>query len=71
MKKVITIILDDSLAKELFEDYHDLADFISIETESEYYMKDDGWKTWDGDEAGFDDDEEEDCNCTDKRKVEI
>jgi hypothetical protein len=70
MKKVITIILDASLAKELFEDYHDLADFISIETEAEHYMNDAGWKTWDGDETGYDD-EEEDCDCTDKRKVEI
>jgi hypothetical protein len=64
MKKVLTIILDDAIAKEIFEDYHDLADFISIETEAEYYMKDDGWKTWD-------DDGDLDEEWIDRRKAEI
>lgn len=65
MKKVLTIIIDEKIAKEIFEDYHSLANFISIETEAEYYMKDDGWKTWDGDEAGFDDDLLDECDCAD------
>jgi hypothetical protein len=69
MKKVLTIIIDESIAKEIFDDYFDFADFISMETEEEFHLKEDGWKTWDGDEAGFDDDE--DCACTNKRKVEI
>ena len=47
MKKVITIILDDSLAKEIFDEYYSFVDFISIETQAEYDMKSDGWKTWD------------------------
>jgi hypothetical protein len=80
MKKVLTIILDESIAKEIFDEYFEFADFISMETEAEHYLKDDGWKTWDGDEAGIDFDEEcdcaEDCSCEkdnwiDRRKVEI
>jgi hypothetical protein len=55
MKKVLTIIVDDAIATEIFEDYHDLADFISMETEAEYYMKDDGWKTWDDNDEDIDD----------------
>ena len=70
MKKVMTIIIDESIAKDIFEDYYEFADFISMETESEYNMRNDGWSTWDGEEAGYDD-EEEDCVCTDRRKVEI
>jgi hypothetical protein len=70
MKKVMTIIIDESIAKDIFEDYYEFADFISMETEAEYNMRNDGWSTWDGEEAGYDD-EEEDCGCTDRRKVEI
>jgi hypothetical protein len=70
MKKVMTIIIDESIAKDIFEEYYEFADFISMETEAEYNMRNDGWSTWDGEEAGFDD-EKEDCDCTDRRKVEI
>jgi hypothetical protein len=70
MKKVLTIIIDDAIAKDIFEEYAEFADFISMETEAEYYLKDDGWKTWDGDEAGFDDDELLDEDWI-ERKVEI
>ena len=85
MKKVMTIIIDEAIAKDIFEEYYEFADFISMETEAEYNMKNDGWSTWDGEEAGFDDDPN-DCDCegvctcdddddahswVDRRKVEI
>jgi hypothetical protein len=80
MKKVMTIIIDESIAKDIFEDYYEFADFISMETEAEYNMRNDGWSTWDGEEAGYDDTCDCDgvCSCeddahhwVDKRKVEI
>ena len=66
MKKVITLVLDDELAKEIFEDYYELADFVSIETEDEANLRDLGFKTWDGDEAGLEECRhcgEYDCDC--------
>lgn len=68
MKKVITIVLDDSLAKEIFDEYYSFAEFISIETEAEYAMKSDGWKTWDDtdeDDCGCQDCDCKDCDCED------
>jgi hypothetical protein len=66
MKKVITLVVDESIAKEIFEDYYELADFVSIETEDEAQIRTDGWSTWDGDEAGYDTCAhcgEIDCDC--------
>jgi hypothetical protein len=77
MKKVMTIIIDESIAKDIFEEYYEFADFISMETEAEYNMKNDGWSTWDGEEAGYDDDPNDDDDdddahrWVDRRKVEI
>jgi hypothetical protein len=77
MKKVMTIIIDESIAKDIFEEYYEFADFISMETEAEYNMKNDGWSTWDGEDAGFDDDPNDDDDgddahrWVDRRKVEI
>lgn len=66
MKKVITLVVDGGLAKEILDEYYHIADFVSIETEAEYKLKADGWSTWDGDEAGYDTCEEcgeEECDC--------
>jgi hypothetical protein len=84
MNKVITIVVDELMAKQIFDEYYEFAEFISMETEAEYDMTADGWATWDGEEAGFDDDDdcdcEDDCTCdndddahrwVDRRKVEI
>jgi hypothetical protein len=70
MKKVLTIIIDEGVAKEIFDEYYDLAEFISMESEDEFQLK----------ESEFDDCDCEDvCTCdkddariwVDKRKVEI
>jgi hypothetical protein len=85
MNKVITIVVDELMAKQIFDEYYEFAEFISMETEAEYDMTTDGWATWDGEKAGFDDDPndcdcEDDCTCdndddahrwVDRRKVEI
>lgn len=47
MKKVITMVLDDGLAKEIFDEYYELVDFISIETEDEAQLREQGYGTWD------------------------
>lgn len=74
MKKVLTIVVDDGLAKEIFDEYYEFADYLSIETENEYNLRNQGWKIYDD----FDDDEldslddtvgtcdhcgETDCDC--------
>lgn len=58
MKKVITIVVDEALAKEIFDEYYSLSDFISVETEDEAKLREDGWATWNE----MNDDEDED-NC--------
>jgi hypothetical protein len=69
MKKVITLILDDSLAKEIFEDYYELADFVSIETEDEAELRDRGFDTWD--ELDLDADDYTDIEvCEDCRNID-
>jgi hypothetical protein len=47
MKKVVTLVVDKSLAKEILEDYFELADFVSVETEDEADIRERGFKTWD------------------------
>jgi hypothetical protein len=65
MNKVITIVVDELMAKQIFDEYYEFAEFISMETEAEYDMTSDGWATWDGEKAGLDDDDAEDCDCED------
>lgn len=65
MNKVITIVVDELMAKQIFDEYYEFAEFISMETEAEYDMTADGWATWDGEKAGLDDDDAEDCDCED------
>jgi len=77
MNKVITIVVDELMAKQIFDEYYEFAEFISMETEAEYDMTSDGWATWDGEKAGFDDDNDDDKDdddarsWVDRRKVEI
>lgn len=73
MNKVITIVVDELMAKQIFDEYYEFAEFISMETEAEYDMTLDGWATWDGEKAGFDDDNDDDDarSWVDHRKVEI
>ena len=77
MNKVITIVVNELMAKQIFDEYYEFAEFISMETEAEYDMTSDGWATWDGEEAGFDDDADDDKDdddahrWVDRRKVEI
>jgi hypothetical protein len=67
MNKVITIVVDELMAKQIFDEYYEFAEFISMETEAEYDMTADGWATWDGEKPGFDDDDDDDddCDCED------
>ena len=65
MKKVITLVIDESLAKEILEDYFELADFVSVETEDEADLRARGFDTWD--KLGLDAEDYEDVevceNC--------
>ena len=69
MKKVITLVVDESIAKEIFEDYYELADFVSIETEDEVELRERGFATWDELDLDADDYEDipvcEDCGNID------
>jgi hypothetical protein len=69
MKKVIKLVVDESIAKEIFEEYYEYADFVSIETEDEAKVRERGFDTWDNLELDADDFEEvevcEDCGNID------
>jgi hypothetical protein len=69
MKKVITLVVDELLAKQIFEDYYELADFVSIETEDEADIRDRGFDTWDNLDLDAEDYEDiavcEDCGNID------
>jgi hypothetical protein len=60
MKKVITLVVDEGVAKEILDDYYELADFVSIETEDEADLRDSGYDTWDNLDLDADDDEDYD-----------